>query len=852
MLTGLLFELPTLRAQTESPASDTIKLDSTEEKKEVNLFLGKTSPCTVYEGLFNLYQDTSSGKLYMEIKEEQLGREYIHFSYTENGLRTIPGFRAIKGAYGSQKIFTIRKYYQNIEFNWVNIAYYFDPENPLSRAADANIAHPIFASEKIIARKEDSPSYLIEADGLFLDEVFSQIKFTTNDKDPFKLGNLNKTKTKYHAVRNYPYNSDVVVDYIFDNKHPTNFGSAEVLDARSVALRIQHSLVAVPVNEFEPRYDDPRIGFFTHQSTDQTSTDVTPYRDVIHRWYLRKIHPDSNLSEPLKPIVFWIENTTPLEIRPWIQEGVEAWNIAFEQAGFKNAVVVKQQPDDADWEAGDIRYNVLRWVSSPSPAYSGYGPSMVNPRTGQILGADIMFEFVALKNRIRETNLYTGDTRSMQSFMDLDHGDAVTMDYDCELSLMLQDQFISGNIMMDALGFPDEDKERLLEEYIKHLALHEVGHTLGLNHNFKASQLWSPDEINNMVKTSKEGLTSSVMDYTLFNLASSPDDQGQFYGTVPGYYDRWAIEYGYSEGLKDPVAENGRLDAITSRSTDPKLAFGNDGDDMRSPGKGIDPRANVYDNTNDAITYAINRMDLIRKTMTEVTGKLLTQGESYEALIGGYYRLLSQYNIANRVTTRYIGGVYVDRSFVGQEGAGQPLTPVSEREQRRAMNALTQFLFAPGAFDVFTEVLPLLLRQRRGFSHARDTEDPKLHQVIMGYQMEALAHLLHPTVCRRLVDTELYGNTYQVAEMMSDLTQAVFRADVNTDVKPIRQNLQHVYTGGLISILDSSRYDFVTQSAALSQLKTIKKMLRKTVADKATQDHRDHLKHKIEKALDKS
>ncbi|MBK9794283.1 MAG: DUF5117 domain-containing protein [Sphingobacteriales bacterium] len=162
----------------------------------------------------------------------------------------------------------------------------------------------------------------------------------------------------------------------------------------------------VPQNNFKPRYDDPRVGYFMEKVTDQTSTSPTPWKDLIHRWNLVKKNPTEKLSEPVKPIVWWIENTTPKEFRPIIKNAVLAWNEAFETAGFKNAVECYEQPDTASWDAQDIRYNVIRWTSSPRPPYGGYGPSFVNPRTGQILGADIMLEFIFMTNRLPLEKLY--------------------------------------------------------------------------------------------------------------------------------------------------------------------------------------------------------------------------------------------------------------------------------------------------------------------------------------------------------------------------------------------------------------------------------------------------------------
>ena len=163
----------------------------------------------------------------------------------------------------------------------------------------------------------------------------------------------------------------------------------------------------MPENDDQPRYDDPKVGYFLTQVTDMTSTSPTPYRDLVHRWNLVKKDASQAISEPVQPIVWWIENMTSLEFRETIREAVLEWNAPFETAGFKNAMVVKVQPDDADWDAGDIRYNVLRWTSSPRRPFGGYGPSFVNPRTSEISGTDIMLEYSFHTSRILYDDLFS-------------------------------------------------------------------------------------------------------------------------------------------------------------------------------------------------------------------------------------------------------------------------------------------------------------------------------------------------------------------------------------------------------------------------------------------------------------
>ena len=390
--------------QTPTEKAGKIKLAEAPKKKSMEEALKNKKEIA---GLFTLYQDTTNGKLSMLIAKEQLEKEFIHFVHGLNGQINAG---VLKGGYRGARVMKLNRYFNRIEFEVQNDAFWFDPESPLSKAADANISTAILASSVIVAEKDGK--VLIEIDNVFLTEALHQISrgFVPggNNKNPFRLGKLSRERTKYVGLHNYPENTDLVVQYVYSNPVPTNWGSDRGLtDARSANVTIQHSFIQMPENDYTPRFEDVRVGYFATQVTDMTTPDdVTPYRDLIHRWHLVKKNPDQSISEPVEPIVWWIENTTPLEFRGAIQEGVLAWNQAFEAAGFRNAVQVKVQPDDAAWDAGDIRYNVLRWTSSPRPPFGGYGPSFVNPRTGQILGADVMLEYVYFTNRVKYEELH--------------------------------------------------------------------------------------------------------------------------------------------------------------------------------------------------------------------------------------------------------------------------------------------------------------------------------------------------------------------------------------------------------------------------------------------------------------
>ena len=352
------------------------------------------------EGLFDIYQDTVTGQVQMLIREDQLNKDYIYGSQIADGVVRTAGFR---GQYRDEKILNFKKFFNKIEISAVNSNFYFDENNPLSKSKDANISNSLISSIKIKYFDKEKNAYLIDADGIFISELLTRIKLPTNPFEynrSFQLGRFDKGKSKIEKIKNYPKNLNVKTNYVYNNPNVGSSGSNAVEDSRYVSIKTFHTIVEMPDDDYQIRLDDQRVGYFLTQVDNLTDPGTTNYRDLINRWKLIKKDPSLEVSEPVKPITWWIENSTPIEWRETIKEAVLQWNHAFEKAGFKNAIEVKIQPDDADWDAGDIRYNVLRWTSSPNPPFGGYGPSMVNPRTGEIIAADIMLEFVFFTNRV--------------------------------------------------------------------------------------------------------------------------------------------------------------------------------------------------------------------------------------------------------------------------------------------------------------------------------------------------------------------------------------------------------------------------------------------------------------------
>ena len=833
ILASLVFTQPSQAQFFKKKKQDT---ESSTKKGAKNKYKAKIKDAEKIEGLFTLYRDKAKGNLYLEVTADQLNKEYIHFSYIENGV-TDAGF--FRGNFRGSKVFKIQKYYDRIEFVQQNTRYYFDEESALAKSSDANVNNPVLVSEAIIVTSKDSTKFLIDADKIFLSETMQQIKRASRPGSKgFQIGKLSKTKTKYHKLKNYPENTDIIVQYAYDNALPKAYGGSAVADSRYVNILVQHSLIEMPDNDFEARFDDPRVGYFTTRVNDMTTADAINYRDLVHRWNLVKKNPELAISEPVEPLVYWIENTTPVELRDIIKDGVESWSQAFESAGFKNAVQVEIQPDDAEWDAGDIRYNVLRWTSSPNPPFGGYGPSFVNPRTGEILGADIMLEWVYITNRIKQGELFE------HTALFLDEENPMDEHY-CSASALMQSNNLFAQHAVDAMELSQASKKTLIRESLRRLVLHEVGHTLGLNHNFKGSNLLTYEEIQNKETTYAKGLCSSVMEYPSINFSLKPENQGLYYDTIPGPYDHWAIRFAYSQ-----VDADG-LNAILNESTKPEHGFANDADDMRGTGKGMDPDAMIYDLTSEPVLYAIDRIKLVNTILPNIIDKYRKEGGSHQELLNSYYTLTGQYSTSLKIISRQIAGVHVNRAMVGQDTNAKPFTPVSYQEQKAAMNALAKYGFAPNAFEKAEALYPYLQQQRRGFNTPYGGEDPKIHERVLGIQRMVLGQLLNRSVLNRMVNSSLYGNEYELSVYFKDLNDAIFKADRNKTVNSFRQNLQVEYVNRLIKAAKDKGLSSQVRAQVFSQLnKNLKQMKSLKSSEASTIAHGEYIAHIIQKYFD--
>ena len=643
---------------TDDSTEEETKDESREESKKDDreLISEFVEEFITYEGLLKSYQDPENGNTYIELSDEDISKEFIYFAHIINGTVEAGLF---KGSHIDQAVIKFEKQFNSLNLVRVNTEYYFDPDSELSRQSQSNISDSVIENFEITHKNENENTYLIDITKLLKSDNLTKLKSEPRDyeSDSFGVGSLSRSKTAISKIYNYPNNTDFEVDYVFSN--PASYESL-----RNTSVKLRYTFLEMPQdNGFEIRFEDPRIGYFTDRVTDLSSTEITPYRDLVQKWNLQKQNPDAAKSKPIKPIKFWLENTTPNELRPLIKNAVLAWNIAFEKAGFIDAIEVDVQPDDADWDAGDIRYNVLRWTSSPNPPFGGYGPSFSNPRTGEILSADIMLEWIFLTNRMRYEDIFLSSEVSSER---------------CNFSSLRNEQRIFGNLVANSMNFSLEDTNKLFEEELTMLILHEVGHTLGLNHNMGATTLHNNKDVHNPEITYKEGLSASVMDYHAINIAPPGVEQGQFSDIKPGLYDQWAIEFAYTPNLSEE-----EIQKILNRSQEKGHFFGNDADDMRSPGRGIDPRVNIGDMSDDPVEYAIGRYKLVQEIMPDIVEKIKSKSDTWESVYQSYFILMRQIMTSMDVVSRQIGGVYVTRHPSNTQSAKKPYEAVPYRTQKK-------------------------------------------------------------------------------------------------------------------------------------------------------------------------
>ena len=764
------------------------------------------------EGLFTIYRNQKEGKVYLEIRPEHFGPVYLCNITRQSG----DAYLFDSGAMLDQFPFFIRQVGKQVQFVRKNVAFRASAESAIRRALEMDISNSIWGSAKVASQPDSqSGAILIDASEIFLKD-YNYVGYITG---LVKMAySFDKKNSFFSELKSFPQNTEIEVTLHFKSGKPRPVFTLP--DSRSMFHRYHYSLSTLPETGYQPRIADDRVGHFITFFLDYTSlVDETPYRRYITRWQLEKSEPKFRLSPPKKPIVFWLENTIPVEYRDAVREGVLLWNKAFERIGFKDAIVVKQMPDDADWDPADVRYNTIRWIVQPGGGYA-VGPSRANPFTGQIYDADIRISadfvrFYSLEFSEFITPLSWMNLNPRKMWIDPNLPDDIPdawLPYQCTYSTGLMHQMAFGWSYLMARGMVDpDDLQQFVHDGIVELVVHEVGHTLGLRHNFKASSTVSLQKLSDPEFTDTHGISASVMDYNPINLWERDGRRGAYFQKTLGKYDYWAIEYAYKPLDPDSkMSEQEMLEKIAQRVAEPDLQYGTDEDAFGFSTRGIDPLCNLFDLGDDPLGYFEHRAKLAHELWKEIPSKFEIKGERYQKFRRVFSQGLGEISLGAITVPRFVGGIYLHRDHIGDPHGRPPFQVVPAEKQRQALRYLIQNIFAPDAFRFPPELLNKLAPERfpdlQGTVWRMLRVDYPIHGVVQVIQANALFRLYDPLVLQRLQDNEVRfpsgAEKFTMAEMFTTLRNALWsELDTGDNINSYRRELQRMHLYILTKIL---------------------------------------------------
>ncbi|MBS1720017.1 MAG: zinc-dependent metalloprotease [Armatimonadetes bacterium] len=663
---------------------------------------------------------------------------------------------------------------------------------------------------------------------------------------------LDRDRSSIGSAKGFPDNTVVRMNYHFsnpqggmpglgDNPLAALFGSTSLLeDRRSAPVAVTYNVTWRKESNYVPRLADPRVGYFTtdYWTLDKFFDDEQTRR-VINRWNLKKKDPFAAISEPVKPIVWTLDPAIPKKWRPAVRDAVLRWNAAFEKIGFKNAVQVQEVDNDPDYDHADQRYNTIRWTMSENAGYA-IALFRTDPITGEIISAGVNFDATMLSFTTREHReavfpiLNGGESRAMEvlthAHPENDTAGTIT-DYlwegnsrDMKLANLMRaskkagwspaacmtpremvNQARFGYATLQAMTGGRISPDEYARQFITDVISHEVGHCMGLRHNYVASNYLTTAQLGDESITSVEGNSSSVMDYVPVNTSAILRGKGNFYSNSIGVYDKWAIEYGYSEFPRagSTLGEVYPLSQIAAKSGLPGHAFLTD-DDINS----WDAYTNVWDNSKDPINYSLANITAARKLLNFAIESLPRTGESYTRRTDMILMAVSRIFRESRYLGKMVGGLSQTRNFKGDQGERRTLAPVPSSIQRQAAQQVIKNLLK----DDVAARIPTEALQRMTNGTQENTWDAPVRRVLSTQMFITYSTMMGLDKLDRIGENEFKmrgeKDMYTLDEHFATVLGAVF-SEVGTgqNISPNRRDLQRFAVNGLIAQAGSSSED---------------------------------------------
>ena len=683
------------------------------------------------KGLISTYQNIKN-QLYFEISDTLLKKNLLVVTRFAQLPANYSGYLNA-GSKTAEHVVEFVKQGNKILLQEVSYSNVADKYDPISISVSENNFKPILASFEI--KNSEKNRHLIDVTDYFMSDSPGFNIIRSYEKDNYKIGSVDKKRSFIDSARSFPNNTEILHTLTFSaNKAPRENRT------KTFSFQINHSIISLPKNPMPIRYEDERVGWFTLGKINYSSEKLkSDNYNIIRRWRLEpsdlEAYNKGQLVDPIKPIVYYLDPGTPMKWRKYFKMGIEDWNTSFEKAGFKNAIIAKDPPskeEDPNFSPEDIRYSTVRYVASTTR--NATGPSVSDPRTGEILESDIIW--------------YHNHLRSYRNRYLLETGAA--------------------NPKGRTLNTPEEE----IGEMMRRVISHEVGHALGLPHNMKASSAYPVDSLRSGSFTQKFGIATTIMDYARYNYVAQPGDENIRFVRQIGPYDDYSIEWGYRYYGKSPEQEKEILKKVVdSKSLDPVYMFGGNGNDPNSQTE------NIGDNPAKASMYGIKNLKIVANNLMKWT---VEPNENYSELNELYGELIGVYRRYIYHVLSLVGGVYDTPHNENQKGVTR-FVNVDSKKQMEALSFLEKNLWNTQNWLMKSE----MISQIKGEGVLNS---------IQGLQIGALNRLLNTDKLNRMLSSKqtLKGDALSVNELIENLFETLIKKPANPDVSEQRLQLYFV------------------------------------------------------------